>query len=347
MMSAAAENILKVERSGIKVKTMEKEKVTVVVIVYNVVNFLRQCLDSVVNQTYRKLQIVVVDDGSSDGSEKICDEYAKADERIEVVHKKNEGISAARNTAIDISTGEYIFFVDSDDFLELCVIEKMLDIAEKTKADIVNCSINVVDEAGNYEASKYITENKQPVIMKEREFWNKCESEIVAVVAWSKLYHRRIWKKNRYRVGKIHEDEGALKDILSVCNYIACTDFIGYNYRIRKNSVVREQFGLKNLDKSEFLAERLEYFVSKKYKEYYMTTFGEGARILVKAYTVLDFKGDKEVREKINMQYLLYKKYAKYILPYVSFKEKIQLRIFSLSLKLYRNVRNIISKYKI
>ena len=329
---------------------MEIKKVTLVVIVYNVEAFLRQCLDSVINQTYKELQIIIVDDGSTDGSEKICDEYGLLDDRVQVIHQKNGGISAARNAAIDVALGEYIMFVDSDDFLQLDVIEKLVKIAVETKADIVNCSINMVDEGGEYLSSKYINENEAATILYERQFWQKCKSNITAIVAWSKLYSRKIWENNRYPIGKIHEDEGALKDILSVCNYIACTKYIGYNYRIRKNSIVRESFTIKNLDKSEFLAERLQYFIDKGYKEYYMYTFGEGARILVKAYTVLDYKGDKGIREKIDNQYMIYKGLAKELRKQknsISVKDKLQLSFFEISLKMYKRIRNITSGYKI
>lgn len=329
---------------------MEIKKVTLVVIVYNVEAFLRQCLDSVINQTYKELQIIIVDDGSTDGSEKICDEYGLLDDRVQVIHQKNGGISAARNAAIDVALGEYIMFVDSDDFLQLDAIEKLVKIAVETKADIVNCSINMVDEGGEYLSSKYINENDATTILYERQFWEKCKSNITAIVAWSKLYSRNIWENNRYPIGKIHEDEGTLKDILSVCNYIACTKYIGYNYRIRKNSIVRESFTIKNLDKSEFLAERLQYFIDKGYKEYYMYTFGEGARILVKAYTVLDYKGDKGIREKIDNQYKLYKGLTKKLRKQknsISVKDKLQLRFFEISLKMYKRIRNITSGYKI
>ena len=94
---------------------METKKVTLVVIVYNVKDFLKQCLDSVINQTYKELQIIIVDDGSTDGSEELCDEYGLLDTRVQVIHQENGGISAARNSAINIAEGEYIMFVDETD----------------------------------------------------------------------------------------------------------------------------------------------------------------------------------------------------------------------------------------
>lgn len=329
---------------------METKKVTLVVIVYNVKDFLKQCLDSVINQTYKELQIIIVDDGSTDGSEELCDEYGLLDTRVQVIHQENGGISAARNSAINIAEGEYIMFVDSDDFLQLDVVEKLVEIAMETKADIVNCSINTVDEAGKYLSTKYISENEITELLYEREFWEKCMDNITAIIACSKLYHRRIWEICRYRKGKIHEDEGALKDILSECNYIACTRYVGYNYRIRQNSTVRQKFTIRNLDKSEFLAERLQYFMDKGYSEYYMYTFGAGARILVKAYTVLDYKGDKGIRTRIDNQYMLYKKLAKKLRKQknsISIKDKLQLCFFAMSLKMYKSIRNLTSNYKI
>ena len=102
------------------------ELVTVIVPIYNVKNYLKQCLDSIINQTYSKLEIILVDDGSTDGCASICDEYAKADNRVHVIHKKNAGLGMARNSGLEIANGEFVVYVDSDDWLEKNMVEKML-----------------------------------------------------------------------------------------------------------------------------------------------------------------------------------------------------------------------------
>ena len=121
---------------------MEMEKqplISVIVPVYNVENYLPRCLDSIINQTYTNLEILLVDDGATDNSGKLCDEYAQKDNRIRVFHKENGGVSSARNMGLDNATGEYIAFVDSDDYIDKCMYEIMLNSSVQNNADIVVC----------------------------------------------------------------------------------------------------------------------------------------------------------------------------------------------------------------
>ena len=115
-----------------------KGLISVIVPVYNVEKYLDKCVQSIVNQTYKNLEIILVDDGSTDHCPALCDEWAKKDERIQVIHKKNGGLSSARNTAIDVISGEYVIFVDSDDWIDLDMIASMLEFAETNDADIVS-----------------------------------------------------------------------------------------------------------------------------------------------------------------------------------------------------------------
>ncbi len=110
---------------------MEPVLVSIIIPVYNVEEYLEQCLDSVINQTYKNLEIWLVDDGSKDSGGKICDKYKELDSRIRVIHKENGGLSSARNVALDLMKGEYVYFLDSDDFISLDLIETYIDLAEK------------------------------------------------------------------------------------------------------------------------------------------------------------------------------------------------------------------------
>ncbi len=118
------------------------KKISVIVPIYNTEKYLIQCLDSIINQTYRNLEIILVDDGSEDESPKICDEYASIDDRIKVIHKKNEGVAKARNTGISVSTGDYLAFVDSDDVINLVMFERLLNNAINNDADISICDFS-------------------------------------------------------------------------------------------------------------------------------------------------------------------------------------------------------------
>ena len=118
--------------------------ISIIVPVYNVEQYLSRCVDSLVNQTYHNIEIILVDDGSPDRSGEICDEYAKKDKRVKVIHQSNGGLSDARNTALDIAKGDYLMFVDSDDWIEPTMYEEMLSFMEKEQLDLVECGINLV-----------------------------------------------------------------------------------------------------------------------------------------------------------------------------------------------------------
>ena len=132
---------------------MDSEVISIIVPVYNVEKYLNQCLNSITNQTYKNLEIILVDDGSTDTSGSICDEYAKRDARIKVIHKENGGVSSARNVGLNIATGNYIGFVDSDDWIELNMYEFMIKKMQECKVDLVRCS-HVKELDGNSIISK-------------------------------------------------------------------------------------------------------------------------------------------------------------------------------------------------
>ena len=133
--------------------------ISVIVPVYNVEKYLRRCVETIQKQTYADLEIILIDDGSTDDSGKICDDFSKGDRRIKVIHKKNEGLSAARNTGMENATGEYITFVDSDDYIDSKMYEKMIMALESSHCDICMCGSKTVDEQGNILRSE-IFENK-------------------------------------------------------------------------------------------------------------------------------------------------------------------------------------------
>lgn len=165
---------------------MEKNIISIIIPVYNVENHLKQCIESVINQTYKELEIIIIDDGSKDSSGKICDEYAEKDKRIKVIHKENGGISKARNTGLDIATGKYIMFIDSDDFFEENTCELLYNEIENKNADYVignyrhtshdskNWSyplFNVEDIDSNFKVS--IKDYKKSIYVLNSVIWNK------------------------------------------------------------------------------------------------------------------------------------------------------------------------------
>lgn len=250
-------------------KNENKDKVSIIVPVYNVRFYLSRCIDSILNQTYHNLEIIIVDDGSTDGSTAICDEYKEKDARINVIHKINGGLSSARNAGLDIATGEYILFVDSDDFIENEMVEKLYDALLSSGADMCVCNIRMVGADGSkkfrYPDNVVCDEN-----MDETLYWKKVyePDSICYVVAWNKLYRRQLWESLRYPVGKINEDEYVLHQILQKCGKVTGVSYVGYNYVIRENSIMDQKAKKANFDVFEGWMERINYLkCNNRYEE--------------------------------------------------------------------------------
>lgn len=234
--------------------------ISIIVPVYNVADLLDKCVESVCHQTYENLEIILVDDGSTDGSGEICDKWEAIDDRIVVIHKANGGISDARNAALDIAKGEYIGFVDSDDSIEPCMYECLLRKLEHTENDLVVCAYRTVDENGN--PCKQIYDNIPDCTVSAAEYIkmvNKNErNHCTLVVVWNKLFRRCLLEKIRFQVGVVHEDEFFLNEILLRVNQIEilCTPY--YNYLQRTGSVMHVQFDEKRMVYFYAIRERLK-----------------------------------------------------------------------------------------
>lgn len=206
--------------------------ISVIVPVYNVEKYLRQCLDSVVNQTYRDLEILIVDDGSTDSSGAICDEYK--DKRIQVYHTENHGLSAARNYALDRAHGDYIAFLDSDDWLEETALGQFITIAESTNADIVACRF----------FQEYVDKRIEPGGI-DTEFIVK-DSDVLDTMlidrkltedVWNKFYRASLFESIRYPEGRIFEDKATTYKLLQKATALAYTPSYLIHYRNRANSL--------------------------------------------------------------------------------------------------------------
>lgn len=217
---------------------MEKSMpiISVIIPVYNVEKYLCQCLDSVINQTYKNLEIILVDDGSTDDSGKICNEYAKRDRRIIVVHKNNGGLSDARNAGIDICKGEYVSFVDSDDWLDLDMYEIFISKIIEHNADIVSCGyvLEFANKKFNCNLANIIIDGNDKVL--QNLFYNKNFPNAV----WGKVYNKNIFEKLRFPIGKIYEDMLIKYDILKKSQKVVILKSTFYHYRQRSNSIMND-----------------------------------------------------------------------------------------------------------
>ncbi|KAB5607412.1 glycosyltransferase family 2 protein [Bifidobacterium jacchi] len=246
----------------------EKERcgrvtVTVIVPVYNVENTLNRCVDSIVNQTYTDLQIILVDDGSPDGSPAMCDAWCSHDSRIEVIHQRNKGLSGARNAGLSKAVGEYVAFVDSDDYVEPDFIESMINAQTATGADMVICSVAEETADGENQSTGGIVNSVEVIDVHEccrRMDWRY-------ITVWNKLYDRRLWKRVSFPEGKIHEDEYVFQDIVSQCSAIVVLPDELYHYVENNAGIMHERFSTRNLARLQSYVRRMRFFRDRDYKD--------------------------------------------------------------------------------
>lgn len=223
--------------------------ISVIVPIYNTAPYLRKCLDSICNQTYSNLQIILVDDGSSDGSEVICDEYANADDRVLVIHQKNSGVSAARNRALKQAKGEWVSFVDSDDWLELNMYEELLNLSRNYDAQLLECDI--YDEGIDKHSYRDIwcCLKKGPFLVfegNERYFYALSYTPVL----WNKLISMNVIKNQEFSLTcRYGEDTLFLSEAVLNASRIACTRKPLYHYRSdRQGNVVSSKINDRILD---------------------------------------------------------------------------------------------------
>ena len=244
---------------------MNNKLISVIVPIYNVEKYLDECIQSIKQQTYKNIEIILVDDGSTDNCGKLCDLYMADDSRIKVIHKKNGGLSDARNAGIQIAKGEYLTVIDSDDFVYNNFIEHLYQILIDNDADMAVCQRIDVNENSEPIKVKYkfqdcvISGNKNCM----RTFFTNSSLD---TVAWAKLYKTKMFNKVNYPYGKYHEDVFTTYLIISQCETIAISSKQLYCYRHRDTSISGQAFTKKHLDSVEGTLQRRE-FIKKEYPE--------------------------------------------------------------------------------
>lgn len=236
--------------------------ISVIVPVYKVEKYLDRCVQSIVTQTYRNLEIILVDDGSPDSCGTMCDSWSSKDGRIRVIHKRNGGLSDARNAGIRACSGEYVAFVDSDDYIAPEMIERLYRAAEVFGTPMAICGVCCVDEygtpTGESDESPIQTECLEyPEILSR--FYQRMGQ--FYIVAWNKLYLRSLLEDETFPVGKWHEDEFVAAQLIWEAGTVACIDFPGYNYVTQRHgSIMSAQGDIRRLDALEALLLRYRFY---------------------------------------------------------------------------------------
>ena len=236
------------------------KKISVIVPVYNVCKYLDECVGSICEQTYDNLQIILVDDGSTDGSGELCDAWAKKDSRVEVIHCKNQGVSCARNAGLERAEGELIGFVDSDDYIAPDMYEQLYDRLEESGCSMVVCAYKTVDEQGMPLGQIYENISDGTLFVDEYllKYCENARNHCELVIVTNRLYKRELFDHVQFVEGVIHEDEFFLNDILFQVGQVPVISNALYFYRQRAGSIVHTAFSKKNLNKYDALKERLK-----------------------------------------------------------------------------------------
>ena len=222
--------------------------ISVIVPVYRVEKYLPTCIDSILNQTFTDFELILVDDGSPDRCPEICDEVARRDARVRVIHQANAGLSAARNAGIEIAHGEWLGFVDSDDYIAPQFYEKLYQTAQRTDADCVMCSVQNVDESGKPIDSALMRVADE--VKTGREVLRKIGRDDVTpyLTAWNKLYRRKLFNTLRYPAGRQNEDVFVFAELFCQVQRAVCVAEPLYFYRKRIGSIMNSVVTLRNLD---------------------------------------------------------------------------------------------------
>lgn len=284
------------------------EKISVIVPVYNVEKYLSKCVDSIINQTYHNLEIILVDDGSPDRCGEICDEYATKDNRIKVIHKKNGGLSDARNAGIEVAEGGYIAFVDSDDYIASDMMDVLYHRLIKDGSDMALCNFKYIDEKGEEIEER---KNKSPIkdeVITGIDGMKKLSQDKnwYYVIAWNKLYKKEIFDNIRFPKGKIHEDEFVIHHIMHACKRISCVALELYYYLQRQGSIMSQKSLISTMNTFEAKRDRALFSIEMG------LNFNAYASVCAMAYTIAHFvPNDDMEKEKRCEMYHSYLKTAR------------------------------------
>lgn len=306
--------------------------ISVIVPIYNVEKYLSKCIESIINQTYKKLEIILVNDGSTDNSLEICEKYRNKDDRIKIINKSNGGLSDARNKGIEIALGDYISFVDSDDYLDYKMIEILYNDIQTYSADISIVNYMKIFEDGTKE-DESLDRNDFLVMDSKSAIKNLLDNSSFGNYAWNKLYKRELFEDVKYPFGRKMEDLGTTYKLFFKSNIIVYNPIQLYYYLQRDDSILHNKDLKFILDEYELTIERYKYlkdkYLSFKENDIFLYNY------LVHQYALLyQFES---IRNEVD---LILKRFNFDILKKLNLNEKIKYVMYSINKSLYVNIRN-------
>lgn len=298
--------------------------ISVIVPVYNVEKYLEKCIDSIVNQTFDHLEIILVNDGSTDHSLEICEKYKVQDKRIKVIDKKNGGLSDARNVGTQVAMGKFITFVDSDDFIDSDMITYLYHLITQADADISICQHKEIDEKSGM-INKYLSVSAKTIVGNDNCMEAFFTNRGIGTIAWGKLYKKELFNGIRYPKGKFHEDVFTTYLLIARSRCIVIGNQHKYNYLLRRNSISKSSFQLKHLDAIEANKVRSE-FIKKNYPK--CEVYANAG--IIYATNCCTIRLIKAMKSPVKIVDELQKNYRDYELDFLRGKSSYKAKIFSL-----------------
>ena len=312
-----------------------KDLISIIIPVYNVEKYLRKCLDSVINQSYNNLEIIIINDNSTDNSLNILLEYKKLDSRIKVINlEKNKGVSYSRNIGIDNSNGEYITFIDSDDYVEIDYIETLYNLIKENNYDI-----SIVGFTKIINDKKYcLSNNKKYKLNQENLIRMLLDSNNdLEMTVWGKLYKKEIFFNIRFKEGKIFEDIDVISKIffnINSANYLSISK---YNYIVKYGSLAYNKYSDKEKDRINFSYEFINKVIDKYPNlEFKSILFYINNLIAVSNKQIFDKIYNSDIINKTKK--VIKNNYFKILFSNISFIKKIQYSLFIFNIKLYEKI---------
>lgn len=310
-----------------------KPEISIIVPVYNVENYINGCIDSILNQEFKNFELILVNDGSTDKSGLICDEYEKKDDRVKVIHQEYKGVSAARNVGINNAKGHYIGFVDSDDYIYKDMYSTLYNLCEQTNSDIGVCKLfrEIDGKIINLDDKLIIKEMDNEEAMKEL-----FKGILYRFSLANKLFKKSCFNGVEFPEGRIHEDLSTTYKLFANSAKTVYTNSTGYVYVKRSNSILTKQFYEKRLDAFYGWDEILQFmkYYSNELDEYVNSAFGYGS--IDNIFYILNQVNDKVSREKYLSKIRIYtKKYNRELMKNsnLSVKQKFIIKVLNFNPK--------------
>lgn len=262
------------------------ELISVIIPIYKSERYLDRCIASVINQTYDNLEIILVDDGSPDRCPEICDMWKQNDSRIKVIHQRNGGVSMARNTGINKAGGEFILFLDSDDYIYSGTIERMYKEMKNQSADMVICGFEK-GEGGDFDFSKSLDSDTEIInnVIALSRIYQSGYYALQYVVPWGKLYKKCLFENIQYPEGKLYEDIYVTHQILYKCDKIAVMRERMFYYYQHQNSIMHQKFNFRKLDYLDALRNRIKFYEQKNLNDLAQMAYDEYIHSLIWEYS--------------------------------------------------------------